>query len=502
MPIDPNIALSFRQPEIESPLNSYAKVMAIQHAQNQNALAQYQLSSAQRNDAQTNAMNEVYAQYPDLMTNPQSMKAASAALAARGAGGGIPVIAQKALDAQKAQAMIDQEKATALQRTAMGNKTNFDLSREKIDTAIKDISQYGSPDEVRAGVQKHLTAGDIDAQKAASILSTLPQDPAQFVQWKHGLLFNMLTAAQQLENQTHVVNQGNVESVVNTPKYGGAAPAVTATLPVGVSPNTAVTVAETARGHNMVDARARDRLAQETATGVLSPQTVDFVAQQVAQGNPMPALGMGKNAANMRAQILEKAATISTEGGTVSAADAAAGVIGKQQDVKTQQQTLNSFNKGPQAVRVTALNTAINHLETIDKLAADLNNTDTLVLNRAGNLFAKETGSAAPANFDAAKQIVAAEVIKAIVQNGGTGADRKEAGDAFNRANSPAQLRGVANTYRDLLAGQMQSLGQQYEQGTGRKDFEKRLAPNTQKVYKSATGAAVGGVDAKNPLLN
>ena len=50
--IDPNLAQSFKMPQIqaEDPMNTYAKMMQIQAAQNQNALAQYQLGAAQRSD--------------------------------------------------------------------------------------------------------------------------------------------------------------------------------------------------------------------------------------------------------------------------------------------------------------------------------------------------------------------------------------------------------------------------------------------------------------------
>ena len=50
MPINPAIAMGFQTPQLQNPLDAYSKGMQIQAAQNQNALAQYQLSTAQRND--------------------------------------------------------------------------------------------------------------------------------------------------------------------------------------------------------------------------------------------------------------------------------------------------------------------------------------------------------------------------------------------------------------------------------------------------------------------
>ena len=58
--VNPNIALSTRGVELQDPLAQYGRVMAIQQAGNQNALAQYQLGAAQRGEARdiarTNAL--------------------------------------------------------------------------------------------------------------------------------------------------------------------------------------------------------------------------------------------------------------------------------------------------------------------------------------------------------------------------------------------------------------------------------------------------------------
>ena len=176
-------------------------------------------------------------------------------------------------------------------------------------------------------------------------------------------------------------------------------------------------------------------------------------------------------------------------GGGATAAEAATNVVQGKQDVAGQTAAVKDFSSGLSARRVTANNTALNHLETMDRLAGDLANADTRIVNAAGNAFARATGSAAPTNFDAAKQLVAAEVIKAVVQNGGGVTERKEAADTIKSANSPEQLRGVIATYRELLGGQLSSLAQQYETGTGRKDFEKKLSPATRELLKKSTPA-------------
>ena len=73
------------------------------------------------------------------------------------------------------------------------------------------------------------------------------------------------------------------------------------------------------------------------------------------------------------------------------------------------------------------------------------------------------------------------EIIKAIVGGGGALADRENAQNQISRANSPAQLAGVIQTYKNLMAGQLVSLKKQYESSTKLNDFNDKLLPETQK---------------------
>jgi hypothetical protein len=246
---------------------------------------------------------------------------------------------------------------------------------------------------------------------------------------------------------------------------------------------------------------AQNRYNQDYDQGSFKPDTIDMMANVYLQTGAMPPLGMGKKAADARTQILNRAQQISTGGGATPA-EAATNVVGAKQDVAAQTATLKDFSAGPSSKRVTANNTALNHLETLDKLADSLANSDIRVVNAAGNAFAKATGSSAPTSFDAAKQLVASEVIKAVTQNGGGVTERQEAAKNFASAGSPEQLKGITQTYRDLLGGQLTTLAQQYETGTGRKDFDKKLSPATRDLLnKSKPAPAAGAVDTTNKWL-
>lgn len=151
---------------------------------------------------------------------------------------------------------------------------------------------------------------------------------------------------------------------------------------------------------------------------------------------------------------------------------------------------VKQFNTGKQGDQVRAFDVGISHLNTLSTLADGLDNNDTKLVNKAANLWKEQTGQEAPTDFNAAKEVVGNEIVKAIVGAGGGVGDREKAQQALNAANSPAQLKGVINTYKTLMSGQLGGLKQQYENSTGRKDFYDRLSPPSRSEMKpiAATG--------------
>lgn len=139
---------------------------------------------------------------------------------------------------------------------------------------------------------------------------------------------------------------------------------------------------------------------------------------------------------------------------------------------------VQDFNTGKLGGTVRSLNVATSHLDTLGNLADALDTGNLQAVNKVANYWKSQTGQAAPTDFEAAKKIVADEVVKAVVGSGGGVADREEAARTISAANSPSQLRGVINTYKDLMHGQLNGLRQQYEQSTQLKDFDKFLSPS------------------------
>lgn len=152
------------------------------------------------------------------------------------------------------------------------------------------------------------------------------------------------------------------------------------------------------------------------------------------------------------------------------------------------QHAITQFFGGKKGDTVRSFNVAINHLDTLSQLSSALGNGNLQAVNRIAQRAAQEMGGSAPTNFNAAKQLVSDEIVKAIVGSGGGVQDREEAAHAVSSAQSPQQLKGVIDTYQKLLAGQIEGFQRQYRASTGRDDFQKRfLSPNVTRMVDSVT---------------
>lgn len=145
------------------------------------------------------------------------------------------------------------------------------------------------------------------------------------------------------------------------------------------------------------------------------------------------------------------------------------------------------FGTGALGNSIRSINTAVQHLETAKQAGDALGNNDVQALNKLKNSWAQQFGSPLPTNFDAIRQIVGQEVVKAIVAGGGGVSERQQAQEILSRANSPKQLAGAIDQIQKLMVGQLNSLRQQYQRTVGLDDFDQRfLMPETGKVMGSA----------------
>lgn len=135
------------------------------------------------------------------------------------------------------------------------------------------------------------------------------------------------------------------------------------------------------------------------------------------------------------------------------------------------QKGFKDFGTGKQGSQVKSFGVAMSHLNTLDSLGDALDNGNVQAINKASNAVKSWFGGPAPTSFNAAKDVVSQEIIKAVTGAAGALGDRESAQKTLDAANSPAQLKAVIQTYKQLMAGQLQGLQRQFESSTGRNDF-------------------------------
>lgn len=151
--------------------------------------------------------------------------------------------------------------------------------------------------------------------------------------------------------------------------------------------------------------------------------------------------------------------------------------------------TAKDFASGKSAQNITSFNTAISHLDTLDKAAEGLNNYSLTPINTIKNLVASKTGDPAIKNFDVAKNAVTDELTRAFRGSGGSVHDVKQWEDAINSANSPAQLKAAIKQATELLRGRIESLGDTYNRGMNTKtEAVQLLSPKAQKSLARLSG--------------
>jgi hypothetical protein len=431
MALDPSIALGVKPIELQNPLAQYAQLAQIQSAQNQNALAQFQLKAAQRGEQDTEALRNALANVK--YGTPEYDQALTGAFLKSGNVKGLQEYQKGQRETEKA-ATESQIKNLELQRGIFSN-----------------LAMNPSDENVKAHLQDMLIQKRMTEQEANGWLTkTATMNPAQRASFFNGLA---QTADQRIGHEV------------------------------------------TIRGQNMVDARARERLAAETATGALTPESLDVAANVYLQTGQLPT-GLGKAAAGLRSQVMNRATELSSG---KPASEVAGGIVEAKQDVASRGKAVKDFSTGKQGDAVRSFNTAIDHLDTMSKLATALENRDTRLFNTVGNAFAAATGQAAPTDFDTAKAIVGGEVAKALTGSNMALKDREEVRDSISRANSPAQLAGSVRRLQELMGGQLNSLNLQYETSTGRKDFGNKLTPRSKEVVQELRGGQAPAMAAPPP---
>jgi hypothetical protein len=210
MAINPNIALAARGVELADPLAQYGRVMAIQQAGNQNALAQYQLGAAQRGEARDIARMNALAGAGSDET------AVANALLKSGDIAGYSAFVKSA-EERKTQRLTQQKTEGELFDNSMKQIRNFwgNVRTPEDAMAIHDATHK---DPI---INKRLQALGITEQMGRQQIIDAAQDPARFAEFVKKAQLGAEKFMEMNKPTTQVVDQSGQRQVIQIPGLGG-----------------------------------------------------------------------------------------------------------------------------------------------------------------------------------------------------------------------------------------------------------------------------------------
>lgn len=158
-------------------------------------------------------------------------------------------------------------------------------------------------------------------------------------------------------------------------------------------------------------------------------------------------------------------------------------------DFAIEQSVKKEFTSGDAAKNLTAFNTAIEHAKQLQSAADALQNGDAVTLNRLGNALGYPFGSDQTTNFNVIKNALTGEISKVFKGGQATDAEISAIQGPFNAANSPAQLKGAIQNAVALMNSKRDALKQQYESGSqGKPNFGNTTNNQNQNNFFSGFG--------------
>jgi hypothetical protein len=216
--LDTNIALGVRPIQIENPMAQYSQIAQIQNARNQNALAKFQLSSAEREDNATNALNTAYKQAYDPATGKIDINKLRGSLSAGGYGSKLPAI-------EKNIAEMEKERTLALKTQAELLDVKLKQSRGFLDTidpmnpnAPAQYIAWHEANHADPIVGPALAARGITAEQSrAQIEAAIAKGPQALADLINGSRLGTEKFIEMNKPTTQVIDQGGQKQILERP---------------------------------------------------------------------------------------------------------------------------------------------------------------------------------------------------------------------------------------------------------------------------------------------
>jgi hypothetical protein len=232
MPIDPRISLGVQPIQIADPVARYGQLANIQNAQNQNALAQYQLGTAKREEETLNALNEAYAKSYDKTTGKIDRNLLRESLARGGFGSKLPGIEKTLLELDKEELLRKKTQGEVdLQPVELAKK-----QAELVDSKLKQARQFldtinpadsTAPEQylgwIRANHADPILGPELKArgitpeQSITRIQQAVQQGPQAFAQLLNQSKLGTEKFMEMNKPTTQVIDQGGQRQILERP---------------------------------------------------------------------------------------------------------------------------------------------------------------------------------------------------------------------------------------------------------------------------------------------
>ena len=236
MPIDPRISLGVQPIQVADPIARYGQLATIQNAQNQNALAQYQLGTAKREEQTLNALNEAYAKSYDVKTGKIDRNLLRESLARGGFGSKLPGIEKTLTELDKEQSLLEKAQGEVKLQPGALAKQQIELVDSKLKQARQFLDTINPADStapeqylgwIRANHADPILGPEFKArgitpeQSIARIQQAVQQGPQALADLLNQSKLGTEKFIELNKPTTSTVDQGGQKQVLQTPGLGG-----------------------------------------------------------------------------------------------------------------------------------------------------------------------------------------------------------------------------------------------------------------------------------------
>ena len=209
--------------QIENPMAQYSQIAQIQNARNQNALAKFQLSAAEREQESVNALNTAYQQAYDPATGKIDINKLRGSLSAGGYGSKLPGIEKSLAEMEKEKLLSQKTQAELLDAKLKQSRGFLDTIDPMNPNAPAQYIAWHEANHKDPIVGPALAARGITAdQSRAQIEAAIAKGPQAFADLVNGSKLGTEKFIELNKPTTQVIDRSGQRDVVQIPGLGGA----------------------------------------------------------------------------------------------------------------------------------------------------------------------------------------------------------------------------------------------------------------------------------------